>query len=152
VENVSWDDAHAFLRMLNEWKDGKDYHLPTEGQWEYACRANTASPRYHHNVDVIAWYNSNSNYQTHPVGQKLPNAWGLYDMQSNVSEWCHIGLQKYMAGAMVDPMDRIGVNIKNVFRGGAWGHPSQLVRAAYRSFAVLGFRNGDLGCRCACSA
>ena len=90
--------------MLNEREGGGDYRLPTEAQWEYACRGGTETPRYHADVNAIAWYEGNSNRQTHPVGQKLPNAWGLYDMLGNVHEWCHEGKRKYTADAAIDPI------------------------------------------------
>ena len=77
VESVSWDDVQAFLCKLNEQEGRGDYRLPTEAQWEYACRAGTETPRYHPDVNTIAWYERNSNGHPQPVGQKLPNAWGL---------------------------------------------------------------------------
>jgi len=86
VENVSKDDAHSFIARLNAQNDGFRYRLPTEAEWEYAARAGTTGP-YAGKLDDIAWYAGNSEDETHPVGQKKPNAWGLYDMAGNVREW-----------------------------------------------------------------
>jgi formylglycine-generating enzyme required for sulfatase activity len=86
VESVSWDNVQAFLHKLNAHEGRQDYCLPTEAQWEYACRAGTDTPRYHPDVNEIAWYGGNSHDQPKPVGQKLPNTWGLYDMLGNVWE------------------------------------------------------------------
>src|SRR5262249_11934036 len=84
--NVSWDVGQKFMDKLNEidkinkQKGYGEYCLPTEAEWEYACRAGTETTQYHHDIDEIAWYAGNSNRDRQPVGQKLPNAWGLYDM------------------------------------------------------------------------
>lgn len=91
VEKVSWDMAQEYCRKLSE-KTGKTYKLPTEAQWEYACRAETTTEYYfgddEKKLGEYAWYGGNSNYQSHPVGQKKANNWGLYDMYGNVKEWC----------------------------------------------------------------
>ena len=86
VETISKDEAHEFLNRLNARNDGFRYRLPTEAEWEYAARAGTATS-YTGKLDDVAWYNGNSEDETHPVGQKKPNAWGLYDMEGNVKEW-----------------------------------------------------------------
>lgn len=86
VESVSWNDAQAFIGKLNAHQDGYRYRLPTEAEWEYAARAGTKGA-YAGSLSALAWYDQNSGEQTHPVGQKQPNAWGLYDMHGNVWEW-----------------------------------------------------------------
>ena len=148
---VSWDDALAFLHKLNEREEGRDYCLPTEAQWEYACRAGTETPRYHSDVNAIAWYKENSKKHLQPVGQKLPNAWGLYDMLGNVSEWCHDGRRKYTADAAIDPMGPTSASTFRVFRGGGWYLHARGVRAANRNRIRPGLRFDYLGFRCACS-
>jgi len=90
VESVSWDDAQEFCRRLSKMT-GKTYRLPSEAQWEYAARARTQTRYYfgdnENQLKEYAWYKDNSNKQTHPVGQKKPNKWGLYDMLGNVWDW-----------------------------------------------------------------
>jgi formylglycine-generating enzyme required for sulfatase activity len=136
VEMVSWDDAAEFCKKLSA-KEGKTYRLPTEAEWEYACRAGTTT-RYSFGDDEeslgeYAWYQDNSNVKTHPVGEKKPNAWGLHDMLGNVSEWC-------AAARSERTTDR-------VVRGGCLGSFAGGCRAACRGrfepqvrFFYLGFR------------
>ena len=139
------------MHKLNEREGGRDYRLPTEAQWEYACRAGTETPRYHHDIDAIAWYHANSSDQRHPVGQKLPNAWGLYDMLGNVYEWCHDGVREYTAGTVSDPIGPTGAGTDRVIRGGSCGSSAQSVRAARRRWVAAGNRYNDIGFRCASS-
>jgi formylglycine-generating enzyme required for sulfatase activity len=86
VETINKDEAHQFINKLNAQNDGFRYRLPTEAEWEYAARAGSTTP-YTGPLDEIAWYSGNSEDETHPVGKKKPNAWGLYDMEGNVKEW-----------------------------------------------------------------
>ena len=150
VDNVTYEESRQFLQRLNEREGVTHYRLPTEAQWEYACRADTETPRYQHDVDEIAWYKANSNRQTQPVGQKLPNVWGLHDMLGNVCEWCHDRMQPYKAGMVSDPMGTDGYAYP-VVRGGCWLSSRRNVRAAYRLKGTPGFRPGVLGFRCAMS-
>jgi formylglycine-generating enzyme required for sulfatase activity len=151
VEQVSWFDVLAFLQKLNNLERGRDYRLPTEVQWEYACRAGTDTPRYHEDVDAIAWYSANSERQagqTYPVGQKLPNAWGLHDMLGNVWEWCRDGKRRYTADTVTDPIGPLESRICRAIRGGVWSSSARVARAADRlarhprdgAYCYLGFR------------
>ena len=131
VENVSWDDAQAFIRKLNEKRErGIKYRLPTEAEWEYACRAGTTGD-YAGELDALAWYSAK---QTHAVGNKLPNAFGLYDMHGNVWEWCQDVFHDSYVGAPTDGSAWLngGVPGTRVLRGGSWYDPAVLVRSASR--------------------
>ncbi len=149
VEQVSWEDAVEFCRKLSE-KEGKTYRLPTEAEWEYACRAGSAA-RYCFGDDEsqlgqYAWYDANSDVATHPVGGKLPNDWGLHDMHGNVWEWCQDWYGDYPSEDVTDPTGpKEGSD--RVFRGGSWLRDAVLCRSAYRGkgkptlrYDVLGFR------------
>jgi formylglycine-generating enzyme required for sulfatase activity len=127
VDNVTWQDAQEFIARLNAGNDGYRYRLPTEAEWEYAARAGSAGPE----ADPLAsepfgWFNTNSEGATHPVGQKLPNAWGLFDMQGNVSEWVADWYDDfyYANSPELDPTGpRTGQ--QHVLRGGHFGfHPN----------------------------
>ena len=130
VENVSWDEVQEFLMTLGRFAPELNARLPTEEEWEYACRAGTAESRYG-NLDDIAWYEGNSGYTTHRVGLKKPNPWGLYDMLGNVWEWTN---------SEVHGQER-------VFRGGSWDVLARRVRAASRDAFEPGDRLWDLGFR-----
>ena len=133
---------------------GNGYRLPTEAEWEYACRARSATVYPFGNDDgnlgKHAWYNSDSEFKTHPAGQKRPNAWGLYNMLGNVLEWCADGYdEKYYASS--PPADPPGASEASarVFRGGGWGSVARYCRPAYRYRGAPEARNGDLGFRVA---
>ncbi|MCX7045001.1 MAG: SUMF1/EgtB/PvdO family nonheme iron enzyme [Candidatus Sumerlaeota bacterium] len=150
VDQVSWENAMEFCRKLSQ-KTGKKYSLPTEAQWEYACRAGS-SAKYgfgdsESELGDYAWYSSNSGSQTHPVRQKKPNAWGLYDMHGNVWEWCSDWYaDSYSSSAITNP---VGANqgSARVYRGGGWGLNADDCRSANRfridptsTDSILGFR------------
>lgn len=103
VESVSWEDSQEFLTEINGQVVGLTLRLPTEAEWEYACRAGTLGPWYAEDLDRIAWFENNSNQQTHCVKEKQPNGFGLYDMLGNVAEWCHDGPRTYTGESVVDP-------------------------------------------------
>ncbi len=162
VENISWNDCQEFLKKLNAEEGTNRYRLPTEAEWEYACRAgnNTAFSNgdikfmqceKEPNLDKMGWYCGNSGQtnpvsdkRPHPVAQKAPNAWGLYDMHGNVQEWVQdfckwrdfwkgeVGVitDTYIDG-LVDPLSTKGTH--RVFRGGSWNQSAKYSRAANRS-------------------
>ena len=152
VEQVSWNDSQAFLARLNERTSVGTFRLPTEAEWEYACRAGAVTA-YTFGNDLVslpdyAWYASNSNATTRPVGQKRPNSWGLYDMHGNVSEWVQdwYAPDTYQRGAAIDPRGpRDGVF--KVRRGGAWSNNHSLLRSAYRSHDLPGTHSDMVGFR-----
>jgi formylglycine-generating enzyme required for sulfatase activity len=150
VDKVSWHHAQTFLKRLNERVPGLDLTLPSEAQWEYACRAGTTTPRYAEPLGHIAWFSDNSGHETHPVGQKKPNAFGLYDMLGNVLEWCADHWHGSYDGAPDDGsawIDASAFSAFRVFRGGFWGGEARYCRAAYRSRHHPGNRSVDLGFR-----
>ncbi|MGF1454872.1 MAG: formylglycine-generating enzyme family protein [Alphaproteobacteria bacterium] len=163
VEQVSWDDVQQFLERINGRMPGLDLALPTEAQWEYACRAGTTTATYAGPMeilssdtapvlDAIAWYRGNSGDGTHPVGQKAPNPWGLYDMLGNVWEWCADDKRPYGPGPATDPAgphSRAERSSSRALRGGAWSNHARFVRAAIRYAGTPDSRIGIIGFRCA---
>jgi formylglycine-generating enzyme required for sulfatase activity len=159
VEKVSWNDIcekNGFLDKINQLKPGgySGFRLPTEAEWEYSCRAGTITKHYWGDkVDsAYCWYWDNSSSTTHPVGEKKPNAWGLYDMSGNVWEWCRdssdningLVTDTYVEG-IVDPLCNAGKN--RVVRGGSWITRAPRCRSSFRSgddpsrgFDEIGFR------------
>jgi hypothetical protein len=136
VENVSWNDVQEFIKKLNAMT-GRSYRLPTEAEWEYAAREGKNNSSYEYSgsnsLGSVAWYADNSGSQTHPVGQKSPNALGIYDMSGNVWEWCQ------------DCYDSSCSNRVN--RGGSWGNSAAYCRVANRSNNSPDFRSYSLGFR-----
>ena len=150
VEKVSWNDCKAFLEKLNARpevkKSGLTFRLPTEEEWEYACRAGSTGDYCKladgteitgNTLGEVAWYEDNSGDKTHPVGQKKPNAFGLYDMHGNVWEWCE---DLYRAGGS-----------RRVYRGGGWRDSSRGCTAGYRVSNPPDTRDYRLGFRLAAS-
>ena len=146
VDQVSWNDAQEFIGRLNARAGGNRYRLPTEAEWEYAARAGTSGDRYDGNLDAIAWYDKNSGRRTHPVGRKVPNAWGLHDMLGNVWEWVGDWIGDYPGATVTDPRGP-GPGSRRVFRGGSWDFGAGLCRASLRFDLSPGYRHGSLGFR-----
>jgi formylglycine-generating enzyme required for sulfatase activity len=152
VTNVSWDGVQKFISRLNE-KEGHDrYRLPTEAEWEYAARAGTATA-YSFGDDAgslgrYAWYEDNSGGKTQPVGQKQPNAWGLYDMHGNVWEWVQdwVGEWYYSNSPDADPKGPPSGEMR-VFRGGSWFGSAGFSRAAFRYYESPDHSGVNLGFR-----
>ncbi len=156
VETVSWEDAMAFCTKLSEVAEeraaGRTYRLPTEAEWEYACRAGSAS-KYSFGdseaeLEKYAWYSKNSGFTTHPVGEKQANGWGLCDMHGNVWEWCQDWYGAYAAGAASDPSGS-GAAAYRGLRGGSWYFYGGRCRSAYRSELAPRFRSRSNGFRVA---
>jgi formylglycine-generating enzyme required for sulfatase activity len=159
VEQVSWEEAWAFCEKLSALEKqqlgGARYRLPTEAEWEYACRAGRTTRFSFGDANAslweYAWFRGNSDGQAHPVGQKRPNAWGLYDMHGNVWEWCGDGYDgKYYANTpSSDPLGPSGQAAGRVLRGGGWCSNPRSCRAAVRNGLAPGDRNNILGFRVA---
>jgi formylglycine-generating enzyme required for sulfatase activity len=136
VETVSWEDSVKFVRALaSAAPEGLEFDLPTEAEWEYACRADsTTAWSFGDDESVLgdyAWFGGNSGGKTHPVGTKHPNAWGLYDMHGNVWEWCKDWYGPYKADPVQDPQGpRSGSG--RTLRGGSWCGDPWGTRSAYR--------------------
>ncbi len=136
VETVSWDDAQVFIQKLNTLSGKQLYRLPTEAEWEYAIRAGSTSEYYFGDdakLGEYAWYSGNSGNTTHPVGQKKPNGWGLYDMAGNVWEWTDSWYDSNRS--------------YRVIRGGSWYGNAEYCRSAYRNYVTPVHRNDDVGFR-----
>ena len=169
VEQVSWFDAVEYCNKRSQregltpaytvsgagdgrtvtWnRNANGYRLPTEAEWEYACRAGTTTAYNTGAVinDNTGWYDANSGSATHPVGQKPANAWGLYDMHGNVWEWCWDWFGDYSSGAQTDPAGASSGSDR-VTRGGSWGDSVRYVRTAYRGIDTPTGRNYYIGFR-----
>ncbi len=139
VERVSWDDCKVFLGRLHKLAPALAARMPTEAEWEYACRAGTKTATWLGDDtslrESIAWYGKNAGGETHPVRSKDPNPLGLYDMLGNVHEWCEDIRGDYSADDLVDPLANANADSGStrVFRGGSWGGFARFVRAAYRN-------------------
>ena len=150
VESVSWDDVQKFIRKLNKMEGSDKYLLPTEAEWEYACRAGSKTTYCFGNdpgrLGAYAWYCDNSGNVTHPIRLKKPNAWGLYDIHGNVWEWCQDWYCDYPSNNVTDP-DGPSSGSYRVFRGGSWIHRASYCRSADRFFDNPGVHDDRLGFR-----
>ena len=149
VETVSWRDAEEFRRKLSSIDDGR-YRLPTEAEWEYACRAGTTTA-YYWGDDFdgrYAWAITNSKAATHEVETRLPNAWGLHDMAGNVAEWCQDWYGPYDPNS-ADQVDPKGPSegVYHILRGGSWGHTRASCRSAHRNWHTPDHTYDDCGIR-----
>ena len=149
VDNVHWEEAKEFCQRLSQ-KEGASYRLPTEAEWEYACRAGSSTSYCFGDSEPtlgeFAWYSQNSDTQTHDVGMKRPNAWGLHDIHGNVHEWCEDSLRPYTSGGQVDPLGQPQGNFR-IARGGSFIDGSPWCRSACRvEFGVVD-RRDHLGFR-----
>ena len=154
VEGVNWEDCQAFLQKLSAKVPGRIFKLPTEAQWEYACRAGSSAQYSFGNdpaeLGKFAWFGGNSQSSTHPVGQKQPNTWGLHDMHGNVCEWCADWYASgYPAGDAVDPVGAPAGDAR-VLRGESWVSVPVDLRCAYRVGTPVGYRNTHVGLRIVC--
>jgi len=165
VENVSWYNAVEYCNKLSlmaglapaytvngadvTWnREAGGFRLPSEAEWEYACRAGTTTA-YNTGArisDDTGWYKSNSGNKTHPVGQKPANAWGLYDMHGNVWEWCWDWCSPYANAALSDDQDD-SWGTGRILRGGSWSAYAQYLRSAYRRWNPPTYRSGSFGFR-----
>lgn len=157
VERVSWLDAMEFCRKLTAREraagrlpEGYAFTLPTEAQWEYACRAGTTEA-YAGEPNGMAWCNGNSGGTTHPVATKQPNAWGFYDMAGNVLEWCLDWYGDYPGGTVTDPTGPSRGYYRTA-RGGSWRTDVRLGRSAARAGGSAGRLDYTLGFRLALAA
>jgi formylglycine-generating enzyme required for sulfatase activity len=157
VEQVSWNDCQEFIKKLQE-KDKKPYRLPTEAEWEYACRAGTTTPFYFGETISVDQANFNGNYtysesktgtyreKTVPVGSFPPNAWGLFDMHGNVWQWCQDCYEeKFTKTDATDPVCNTGES--RVIRGGSWIDNPLECRSAYRGGSRPALKHSLVGLR-----
>ena len=162
VESVSWEDAVEFCRRLTERErragrlpEGQEYRLPTEAEWEYACRAGSRTAYCFGNdtraLSGYAWFQHTSRRRTHDVGQKRSNAWGLYDMHGNVYEWCSDWYGDYPVGPVADPTGP-QKGTSRVMRGGSWATPHMSCRSAARAWGLPSSPSHIVGFRVACNA
>ena len=151
VECVSWNDCQEFIKKLNRLT-GRNFRLPTEAEWEFACRGGNNSRGYKYSgsndIDNVAWYWDNSGEKTHPVGTKAPNELGIYDMSGNVYEWCNDWYGNYTSYSQMNPTgprsgsDRVG-------RGGCWNNGARYCRSSNRYNGSPTRRDNLLGLRLA---
>ncbi|MGK7895237.1 MAG: SUMF1/EgtB/PvdO family nonheme iron enzyme [Xenococcus sp. (in: cyanobacteria)] len=153
VENVSWDDAVEFCKKLSK-QTGREYRLPTEAEWEYACRAGTTTPYYFGDeiTSDLANYGGNVG-ETTAVGKYPPNTFSLYDMHGQVWEWCQDDWHDSYSNAPTDGIAWVsGTSSKKVIRGGSWNYSPDFCRSAFRGITSRDYRNSYIGFRVVCVA
>jgi len=152
VENVSWQEAQKYIDALNEQHGSKyRFRLPTEAEWEYAARSGGLPEMFAGGNDAksVAWYQTNSRENTHPVGQQEPNGLGLYDMSGNVWEWCQdlFSTEAYHRHAKNNPVISDNASNNRVARGGGYSSVSRFVRSAQRGEYLPAKRDRNIGFR-----
>ena len=151
VVHVSWNDAVSFAEWLSK-ETGQTWRLPTEAEWEYAARGgDTSIYAGSNNMDIVGWYHQNSNNTTHPVGQKNPNGFGIFDMSGNVWEWCNdwFGIDYYKISPPTNPRGPVSGSSK-VLRGGGFSHYARYCRISHRHNRGPNVRNSYNGFRLVC--
>ena len=155
VVNVSWEDAVVFCKRLSA-REGGEYRLPTEEEWEYACRAGSTTNWCfgddEEQLGDYAWFRANSSYNIHRVGLKKPNAWGLHDMHGNVWEWCQDWYREDIGSDPQPPSEDEASGADRVNRGGSWFSPADYTRSAHRDWNDPSYRGGGVGLRLARSS
>lgn len=156
VENVSWEDCQDFMEKLNQAACAATFRLPTESEWEYACRAGSNTKYYYGDtielLSEYAWYDSNSvssstnRNESKVVGQKKPNSWGLHDMHGNVFEWCQDWYAEDFINTLLDPQGPTN-GTERIKRGGAWNSAPQSLIVSYRAHLKPTLKSSFIGFR-----
>lgn len=153
VDNVSWNNAVEFCQKLASRSAGRAYQLPSESEWEYACRTGCSGLYCFSDVsgdlNDYAWYCNNSRNSSHQIGKKRPNSYGIYDMHGNVWEWCEDGYHTGYIGAPSDGSVWESSKISHVLRGGSWYSNSDFCRSAIRCGNLQNKTDGNIGFRVA---
>lgn len=153
VDNILWEECQDFADAMNELDPDHEYRLPSEAEWEYACRAGTTTRFYwgddpdYSSIDQYAWYSENSGGETHPVRGKLPNSLGLYDMSGNGWEWCLDTWHLNYEGAPADGSPWVDGSANHIIRGGGWVIGARYCRSAHREYISSGNAYSFLGFR-----
>jgi len=147
MEQLTWDQAASYCQKLSA-KEGKHYRLPTEAEWEYACRAGSTGPfAGTGKLDEMGWYEGNSEHKSHPVAQKKPNAWGLYDMHGNVAQWCSDWFGEYPKETPPADPQLPGNGSSRIIRGGTWMSNESGCRSANRGYLTPNSSDSSTGLR-----
>lgn len=153
VDSVLWEECQEFADAMNELDPAHEYRLPSEAEWEYACRAGTTTRFYwgddpdYSQILEYAWFSENSGDETHPVGEKLPNSLGLFDMSGNGWEWCLDTWHPDYEGAPSDGSAWVEGSANHIIRGGGWIIGGRYCRSAHREYISAGNTHNFLGFR-----